>query len=136
MTQYDDVGAFHSKFGLPHRGDGSPPALLDQDTNAFRYKFMHEELDEYKKAWEEKDLAGAADALVDLCYVLMGTAQMMSLPFDECFAAVHKANMTKVRASGSDDPLSTRGHRLDVVKGPDFRPPDLGPIIEDARRET
>jgi predicted HAD superfamily Cof-like phosphohydrolase len=133
---YGDVGDFHRKFGLTNFGDsGGPPALLDQSKTDgvsvldFRVNFMQEEIDEFVMAHLEGDLAKAADALVDLVYVALGTAHMMRVPFDECWDAVQEANMKKVRASGHDDPLSVRKHKLDVVKPPGWTPPNIGEII-------
>jgi hypothetical protein len=40
--------------------------------------------------------------------------------------------MTKVRASGADDPLSKRQHAADVVKPPGFRKPDHRPALSRA----
>ena len=133
MSYFDDVGNFHRKFGLPHYGDGTAPGLPDPDVALFRGKFLQEELDEFKDAVSAGNLLDAADALADLVYVALGTAHMMELPFEEIWTEVQRANMTKVRASGSADPLSKRSHRMDVVKPPGFIPPDHGPAIAAAR---
>jgi len=125
---FQDVGLFHKKFDLPRLGDG-PPDLLEDDVLTFRTKFMVEELQEFRDACEAKDLAGAADALVDLVYVALGTAQMMHVPFDECWAAVQKANMAKVRATSADDERSTRKHKFDVVKPDGWVAPDIMKVI-------
>jgi len=123
-TLFDDVGDFHKKFDLPHAEDGGPPALLDEDTMNFRIDFMHEELEEFFQATEAGDIVKAADALCDLVYVVLGTAHMMRLPFNECWKLVQEANMTKVRADNADDPRSKRGHELDVVKPEHFVSPE------------
>ena len=128
MSHFDDVGKFNRKFGLPLATDG-PPHLLDEDLLSFRLKFMAEELLEYEQACAAGNIAEAADALVDLVYVALGTAHMMHVPFDECWSEVQRANMQKVRANGSDDPLSKRKHQLDVVKPDGWKPPDLHSII-------
>src|SRR5678815_1565276 len=124
---FQDVRDFHSKFGLlPKPG---PAALLDDDTLSFRTKFMVEELQEFRDACADKDLPKAADALVDLCYVALGTAVLMRVPFDECWAAVQAANMLKERAKDADDSRSTRKHRLDVVKPEGWQPPDIEKVL-------
>jgi predicted HAD superfamily Cof-like phosphohydrolase len=133
MTMYDEVGAFHKKFDLPHYGDGESPHLLALGVVDFRQKFMQEELNEFVTAVAEGNLHDAADALADLCYVALGTAHMMGLPFDEIWSEVHRANMTKLRAASADDPASTRKHRMDVIKPPGFKPPDHYLAIERAR---
>ncbi len=129
MTCFSDVGLFHKKFSLPHLGDGSPPRLLSPDEFSFRYEFLKEELTELLEAHSRGDLAGFLDGLVDLVYVACGTAHLAGLPFDEAWAEVQRANMQKIRASGADDPRSLRKHALDVVKGPDFVPPDVAGVI-------
>lgn len=129
MSLYSDVCQFHRKFGLDCPGDGEVSQLLDQDTQAFREKFLDEELSEFAQAWAARDLPAAADALVDLVYVALGTAALMRLPFDEIWAEVQRANMAKQRSSGDDDPLSVRRSRLDVVKPPGWTPPDVAGVL-------
>lgn len=135
-TFFQDVGDFNKKFALPRFGDVVEPHLLDEDLLTYRTKFMVEELQEFRDACAEGNLAKAADALVDLCYVAMGTAHMMHVPFDECWAEVQRANMSKVRGDGADDPRSTRKHRLDVVKPDGWRPPDIEGALSGARGKT
>ena len=67
------MGSFHCKFNLPYVSVVRPvtPHLLDDETYDFRLKFLNEELNEYASAHEERDLAKAADALIDLVYVAM-----------------------------------------------------------------
>lgn len=142
MSYFDDVGDFHRKFGLPTYRVAKP-ALLEPATLRFRLNFLMEELAEYCEACgvhvvasslriqaklvqtvEEdilvipggQDLHKAADALADLTYVALGTAHLMGLPFDTVWDTVQRANMTKERATGADDPRSKRGSALDVVK--------------------
>jgi predicted HAD superfamily Cof-like phosphohydrolase len=125
-TLFDEVGDFHKKFGLPHADDGGPPALLEEGVLSFRTDFMDEELEEFITATEAGDIVKATDALCDLVYVVLGTAHMMRLPFNECWKLVQEANMTKVRADGATDPRSKRGHELDVVKPEHFVSPEGG----------
>lgn len=129
MTYFDDVGNFHRKFGLPRFGDVEPPQLLEPDVQVFRQRFMDEELEEFYIACEMRDLPKAADALVDLVYVALGTAHMLRIPFDECWDAVQRANMAKERAKSADDERSTRKHRFDVVKPEGWESPNIASII-------
>lgn len=110
---YDDVVEFHRKFGLPVPTDG-PARNLTPEEFEFRLKFLHEELAEYASAVCHGNLVQVADALADLVYMALGTAAMHRLPFGDVWAAVQKANMTKVRASSAAQ--SKRGSALDVVK--------------------
>jgi predicted HAD superfamily Cof-like phosphohydrolase len=130
MTNFEDVQAFHSKFGIqvPEK-----PQLLDDDTYNFRLGFLKEELQEFINAQYHGDLATAADSLIDLVYVAIGTADMMGIGQDcwqEMWDEVQRANMSKERSSGSDDDRSTRKHSLDIVKPVDFVPPDIEGVIK------
>lgn len=145
---YGDVGAFHERFRLPCETDG-PPAPLSHDVLLYRIKFILEELAEFALSqgaaglaedirdlmasadrhvvMESPSMAGladGADALVDLAYVVLGTAQLMRLPFDACWAEVQRANMEKERG-----PTEKRGHELDVRKPEGWRGPEHWPIL-------
>lgn len=133
---FDDVGEFHRKFGLPHLGDGESPRLLSETDFNFRYRFLKEELRELDEAQGNGDLAKVADALADLVYVALGTAHLMGVPMNEIWAEVQRANLAKARARGADDPRSTRGHRLDVVKPEGWLPPDVEGVIARYARRT
>jgi predicted HAD superfamily Cof-like phosphohydrolase len=129
VTNFTDVGDFHRRFDLPHLGDGSPPRLLSPDEFKFRYEFLKEELTELFEAHSCGDLPGFLDALVDLVYVACGTAHLSGLPFDAAWDEVQRANLTKVRATSANDPLSKRGHALDVVKPPGWVAPDIEGVL-------
>lgn len=120
---YSDIIDFHTKFGMPFP---ELPHLLPADVQAFRKKFMDEELAEFQLAWLDRDLVKASDALVDLTYVVLGTAYMMGLPFNDLWDLVHAANMRKQRASSAEESAAStgRGHRLDVVKPPGWQSPE------------
>ena len=126
MSYFEDVLSFHAKFNLPR---GGSPRTFDEETFNFRLEFLHEELDEFHKAFAEGNLPGMADALVDLVYVALGTAAMMGIPFDECWREVQAANMRKVRANGADDERSKRKNSLDVVKPEGWKPPDIAGVL-------
>lgn len=123
---FRDVGDFHTKFDLPRwRGWGDPkPHLMSQAEADFRTGFLDEELTEFKEALAAQDLEKAADALVDLVWVALGTAHVMHIPFERVWAEVYRANMAKVRSTGSDDPRSTRSSHFDVVKPEGWQPPN------------
>lgn len=121
---FKDVGDFHRKFSLEAHPTDHRPELLPPDVLKFRLEFMQEELDEFRASHDQDDLAGCADALADLVYVALGTAHLMGIPFDDVWAEVQRANMTKVRATGADDPRTKRKHAMDVVKPAGFVPPD------------
>lgn len=145
---FKDVATFHEKFALAPTQD--PGHKLPIDVLNFRIKFMQEELDEYQEAIGARD-AGvegeiiddslynaekAFDALIDLVYVALGTAFLHRFPFNDGWKRVQEANMQKVRAIGSNDPLSTRKHSIDVVKPPGWTAPDLSDLIGKKRENV
>ncbi len=127
VSNYDDVRAFHDKFGLLH---GQQPRQLTPEKLKERLEFLWEEFYEFMGGcgvciWVcemtgkleikfeprgKPDIAEQADALIDLVYVAMGTAVMMGLPWQELWDDVQRANMAKVRG------VSHRGHPVDCVK--------------------
>ena len=114
---FGDIIDFHEKYQLAYDG---PPRELPGDMADFRGKFMLEELTEYAAA---ENLADKLDALVDLCYVALGTCYLHGMDFNEAWRRVQSANMTKVRAQVSSD--SKRGSTWDVIKPANFVPPNL-----------
>jgi predicted HAD superfamily Cof-like phosphohydrolase len=56
---------------------------------------LHEEVLELTEAYDNADLAGAVDALVDLIYFAYGFLWQMGIPTRDVWDAVHEANMTK-----------------------------------------
>jgi len=120
-----NVHEFHQKFGLPL---GAEDQLLDDPAvQAFRVKFMREELGEFIEAVMAGDRVKALDALLDLVYVVHGTALFMGVSpaqWDAGMRAVHNCNMAKERVAKASD--SKRGSAWDVGKpvgwvGPEAR---------------
>ena len=124
-TNAERVKEFRDRFGLC---TPSQACLIDAVEFMFRFELILEETKELFSAYRSSDVVGIADALADLLYVTYGLAHEHGIPIDEVFAEVHRANMTKVRAStdGSD---SKRGSTSDVVKPADFCPPDVERIL-------
>ena len=114
-----DVLAFHQKFNIPTATEAS---FLNHDAYHFRVKFLKEELEEFEVAHVTGDMHGAADALVDLAYVLHGTALMMGLPWPILWDEVQHANMAKVRATSASE--SKRNSALDIIKPAGWTAPD------------
>src|ERR1051326_8186655 len=105
-TDHEKVGDFHEKFGLDNTTWHSPgPRPLNSELLSFRIKFMLEELREYveaatnislaeKAAFDvlmnvlyvprhDLDHAKAFDALLDLAYVVHGTAHFSGYPWED-----------------------------------------------------
>jgi len=115
----EKVREFHEQFGVPV---AEQPRQLTADEFHFRFDFMHEELKEFAEAWGSSSIVDQADALIDLSYVVLGTAAMMGLPWEELFDAVHKANMQKRRVAADD---ADARHAFDVRKPPGWTGPEV-----------
>lgn len=96
---------------------------LDHRTLEWTEKAYTEEIEEFRKAFHEQDIVGMVDANLDLIYFAIGTLKKMGLNrhhVRQCMQAVHRANMTKVRAK-----LAKRGdHENDAAKPEGFVPPE------------
>lgn len=130
-SDFDDVGLFHSKFGLPFVDTPqniAGPREVDEELMRFRIKFMREELQEFEDAYATGDEAGMFDALLDLVYVAMGTAHLRGYPWKSGWDEVQRANMTKERAA-PDGSNSKRGSSWDVVKPDGWTPPRIDEVL-------
>lgn len=131
------VQEFHQKFGLP---DGSKDVLSgDLQLQSFRTRFIAEELAELEDALARGDRVKAFDALLDLAYVVHGTALCLGITpviWNLGETRVHYANMQKVRAQSADE--SKRGSTFDVVKPEGWESPEveLEKLLNDARDEV
>ena len=102
MSMQDDVIDFRSKYNLSIPGK---PTNLDYDIFKFRVGHLEEELNELKEAFSNPGsnknelMMEITDALVDLCYVAIGTSIGMGINFQACWDEVHKANMSKINAN-------------------------------------
>tara|TARA_R110000824_G_scaffold167181_6_gene343984 strand:+ start:5477 stop:5905 length:429 start_codon:yes stop_codon:yes gene_type:complete len=136
MSNFDDVGRFHKKFGLPFSppidsiadDERKTPKWLDVETQMFRVRFIKEELDELENAYINKDLTQVADALVDIVYVAMGTAHLHNLPWEELWNEVQQTNLAKQRVSSLKD--SKRMSIFDVVKPKNWKAPRIKAILK------
>jgi predicted HAD superfamily Cof-like phosphohydrolase len=116
-----DVAEFQKKFG--HLQNDKPTHLTLRKLKE-RIVCMQEELDEFTDSAHIQDLAGQADALVDLVYFALGTANMLGLPWQALWEDVHRANMAKVPG------VTKRGHLVDCVKPEGWEGPKTLEILE------
>lgn len=144
MNFYDDVGKFHRKFDLPVAQETADKLVMQRITNVtqprlmtpmeldYRLKFIWEELREFIEAHAKGDLVGAADAVADLAWVVLGMGQYMGLPFEAVWAEVRRANMEKRPWKEGDKvkPRNTVG--MEVVKPEGWQPPDILRVISEA----
>ena len=96
-------------------------------------KVICEELDEFKEAYRLKDNVGMLDALIDMTYFILGRVQecgFTEAQWNNCFAAVHEANMTKHKGNKG------RGSDIDAVKDSNWVGPEerIREILEEHQR--
>lgn len=122
MKNYiEKVRDFQKTFGQPiqDRPDGIPGLSV---TN-MRFDLLMEELWEYAEAVDKGDQTEAADALVDIAYVLFGAVNEMGMHniFEDMFDEVHRSNMSKAGADGK--PIYREDGK--ILKGPNYSKPNL-----------
>lgn len=119
MGWFEDVRAFHQKFGLAVQ---DKPSWPDEATVHLRTELISEELKELSDAMRAEDMAETADALADLIYVLVGTAVSFGIDLRPVWDEVQRSNMAKeggaTRADGK------------VLKPEGWTPPDIAGALE------
>ena len=120
-----DIHEFSTKFNLPQT---EGPALLNDELMHFRLAFMREELTEITEAYNIGDSEAVLDGIVDLMYVVLGTAWMMNVPILDAWDRVHNANMKKVRVEDASE--SKRNSLYDLKKPEGWVHPYLGDLID------
>ena len=125
-TNFQRVKEFMKSFGQEVK---NKPEWPNSETMELRIDLIEEELGEFKDAIINGDgtLVDVADALSDLLYVVYGAGHSFGIDLDDCFAEVHRSNMSKL---GEDcKPFYSEDGK--VLKGPDFTEPDLESMIYD-----
>ena len=126
-TNFQRVKEFMKSFGQEVK---SKPEWPNDETMELRIDLIEEELGEFKDAILSADgtLVDVADALSDLLYVVYGAGHSFGIDLDDCFAEVHRSNMSKLGEDGK--PIYREDGK--VLKGPDFSEPDLTSVLFDA----
>ena len=122
VTNFELAGDFMQAFGQEVL---DRPTLPSSDLGRLRLELIREEFEELTVATNAMDIIEIADALTDILYVVYGAGQAYGIDLDECYAEVHRSNMSKLGEDGK--PI----YRADgkVLKGPDYSPPNLTRII-------
>lgn len=125
-SHVERVEEFHRiyKLGI----EKSPTAALAESEYLLRYKLMREENEEYLEACQNGDLAGIADALGDMMYILFGTIVRHGLQekIEDVFREIHQSNLSKLDEAGN--PIYREDGK--VMKGPNYFPPDIRKVLE------
>lgn len=126
-TMQMQVLDFHDSFGHPIGNIG--PQLISKERSKLRHKLIKEELKEYKTAMQNRDIVEVADALGDLLYVVYGAAVEHGLDMEGIFDEIHNSNMSKLDTDGRAI-LREDGK---ILKGPNYRAPELFPVLLNQR---
>lgn len=106
---------FHDTFVRPN-----------ENVKTVRASLIAEEAAEVLGALSIGKKVDIAKELADLVYVAYGTAFVWNIDLDRVLVEVHKSNMTKV----GDDGQPMRREDGKILKGPNYRPPDLSWLEE------
>jgi NTP pyrophosphatase (non-canonical NTP hydrolase) len=109
------VERFHCASGL---AVGAWPAIRDAELRA---RLIEEEAAEAAEAIRAGDLPAALKELCDLLYVTFGAGVTFGVELTTPFTEVHAANMSKL-------PFTQRADGK-VLKGPNYRPPDMPAVV-------
>lgn len=121
------VRAFQIRFGQGYAGG---PRELPASVASLRKKLIAEEASELVAAIDRGELNEMLDALCDLLYVTVGTANVMGFAdvLDEAFARVHHSNMQKQLVPSRHE--SKRDSQWDIVKPSGWQPPKLDDLVK------
>ena len=122
MTNFQRVKNFHTIFGQIDTDTANWPS---KEVIKLRIALIVEELNELKDAIKDKDMVEVADALTDILYVTYGAGAAFGINLDECFAEVHRSNMSKLQPDGT----VKRREDGKIQKGENYSPPNLKPIV-------
>ena len=123
MTNFEKVGVFMKTFGQEIKIKSE---LSSDKINELRISLIEEELDELKKAVNDKDIKEVADALTDILYVTYGAGHAFGIDLDKCFSEVQNSNMSKLDDNGK--PIYNENGK--VMKGPNYFKPNLNKFIK------
>jgi len=119
----NQVREWHERFHAPVLHEPALPA----GRRELRLSLLEEEIKELREAVEAGDMVEVLDALCDIQYVLDGAFLEFGLhPVkDAAFAEVQASNMSKLGEDGR--PILREDGK--ILKGPNFRPPNLAQFI-------
>ena len=96
---FHDMKVMHQKYGVNKWMQAEQQSDVEfkrlNKFMQFRLGMMQEELDETKKAFEEKDAPGMVDGIIDLCVFAIGTLEVFGVDAQKAWDEVYKANMSK-----------------------------------------
>ena len=123
-TNFEKVIQFMNTYGQEVKRRAELPS---EDIVELRLDLIEEEVSELEDAIDDKDIVAVADALTDILYVVYGAGAAFGINLDACFHEVHSSNMSKLGEDGK--PIYREDGK--VMKGPNFREPDLKTIVSE-----
>lgn len=138
QSNFEDVKEFHVVFDCA-RSD--VPVIPNDEVIWLRFNVLMEEVKELLKEFgveisdptliddlsvKNYDLSKIAKELSDILYVTYGFACTFGIPIDQVFKAVHASNLSKLDKNG----LPIRREDGKILKGPDYREPDIESILK------
>lgn len=125
-----DIAEFHERFGLQQNIAivklGEERDQMSAEEWKLRNKRLMDEAAESEAAHADGDDNEYLDALVDICYIALGTAYRRGWDFAEAWRRVHVANMTKERGEAK---TSKYGSSYDIVKPVGWKAPDHADLV-------
>ncbi|MEZ4103996.1 MAG: nucleoside triphosphate pyrophosphohydrolase family protein [Candidatus Paceibacterota bacterium] len=114
--ELDLVKEFHKKIQSPIE---VKPIIPEKDRTDLRYRLIKDELEEYQKGVNNKDLENIAKELADILFATYGTILEHGLQdkMEEIFAEVHRSNMSKDYG------------KYKAVKGKDYVEADIKKVL-------
>ena len=122
MSNFLKVKKFLDTYGQEVKSKAEFP---NKNIVKLRLNLIKEELEELQEAIKQEDLLEVADALTDILYVTYGAGHAFGIDLDNCFDEVQKSNMSKLDEDGK--PIYRDDGK--VLKGPNYRPPNLKEIM-------
>ena len=122
-TNFELAGDFMNAFGQEVLTE---PTCPSPELAKLRLELIREEVEELNVGIEGMDIVEIADALTDILYVVYGAGHAFGIDLDECFAEVHRSNMSKLGADGK--PIYREDGK--VLKGPNYFHPNLEDILD------
>ena len=123
MTNFEKVGLFMKTFGQEVKVKAG---MSTEKINTLRINLIKEELDELKKAVDDKDILEIADALTDILYVTYGAGHSFGIDLDKCFEEVQNSNMSK----SGEDGKPIYNDKGKVMKSTKYFTPNFKKILE------
>ena len=93
-----------------------------------RLRLLKEEVEEFENAHKNRDKVEMADALADIIYIAVGTANIMNIPLDKVWDEVQRSNMDKV------DPTTGKVKKREdgkVLKPDGWKGPQIEKVLEE-----